>query len=76
MNGIPITPSVKYVQEKVEGASERSILSGALAKQRVHNLSLAEQGWEKRNDRDNGRIVQKYGEIYLYQGRADIAADG
>jgi hypothetical protein len=38
-------------------------------------LSLTEQEREKRNDRDNGRIVQKYGEIYVYQGRADIAAD-
>jgi hypothetical protein len=38
-------------------------------------LSLAEQEREKRNNRDNGRIVQKYGEIYIYQGRADIAAD-
>ena len=32
MNGIPITLSVKYVQEKVKDIAERSILSGALAK--------------------------------------------
>jgi hypothetical protein len=75
INGTPITPSVKRVQEKVEGATERSMLSRALAKQRVHDLSLAAQEREKRDDRDNGRIVQKYGEIYVYQGRADIIAD-
>jgi hypothetical protein len=38
-------------------------------------LSLAEQEREKRNNRDNRRIIQKYGEIYIYQGRADIVAD-
>ena len=41
INGIPITPSVKRIQEKVKGAAERLILSGALAKQRVYDLSLA-----------------------------------
>jgi hypothetical protein len=66
MNGILITPSIKHVQEKVEGIAEQSILSGALVKQRVHDLSLAEQEREKRNDRDNGRIIQKYREIYVY----------
>jgi len=75
LSGTPITPSVKRVQEKLEGAAERSILSGALAKQRVHDLSLAEQERESRNAPDNSRIVQKYGEIYVYQGRADIRAD-
>jgi hypothetical protein len=75
INGTPITPSVKRVQEKVEGAAERSILSGALAKQRVYDLSLAAQEREKRDNKDNGKIVQKYGEIYVYQGRADIIAD-
>jgi hypothetical protein len=75
IEGIPIIPSVKRVQEKVEGAAERSILSGALAKQKVYDLSLAAQEREKRDGRDNGRIVQKYGEIYVYQGRADITAD-
>ena len=75
MNGTPITPSVLRVQEKVEGAAERSMLSGALAKQRVHDLSIAEQEREKRKDKDNNKIVQKYGEIYVYQGRADILAD-
>jgi hypothetical protein len=75
ISGIPITPSVKHMQEKVENAAERSILSGALAKQRVHDLSLAEQEREKRNNKNNNKIVQKYGEIYVYQGREDITAD-
>jgi hypothetical protein len=75
LSGTLITPSVKRVQDKIEGAAEWSILSGALAKQRVHDLSLAEQEREKRNVPDNNRIIQKYGEIYVYQGRADILAD-
>jgi hypothetical protein len=66
INGIPIILSVKHVQEKVKGIVERSILSGALVKQRVHDLSLVEQEREKRNGRDNGRIIQKYREIYVY----------
>ena len=41
MNSILITLSVKCVQKKVKGAAEWLILSGALAKQRVHDLSLA-----------------------------------
>jgi hypothetical protein len=68
INGTPITLSVKRVQEKVESALEQSMLSKALAKQRVHDLSLAAQEQEKRDNKDNGRIVQKYSEIYVYQG--------
>src|ERR1035438_10155179 len=75
ISGIPITPSVLHVQEKIESTAERSMLSGALAKQRVYDLSIAEAEREKRKDKDNSKIVQKYGEIYVYQGRADIEAD-
>ena len=75
LSGVPITPTVKRVQEKVKGAAERSILSGALAKQRVYDLGVAEQERQKRNDPINNKVVQKYGEIYVYQGRADIEAD-
>ena len=50
------------------------MLSGALAKQRVQDLSLAEQERAKRRE-NSGRIVQKYGEIYVYQGRKDIEED-
>jgi hypothetical protein len=75
MEGVSIIPFVKHVQEKIEGAVEWLILSGAFAKQRVHDLSIAEQERSVCNDPDNHKIVQKYGEIYVYQGRADIAAD-
>ena len=66
MNSILITLSVKCVQKKVKGAAEWLILSGALAKQRVHDLSLAVQEREKRENRDNRKVVQKYSEIYVY----------
>jgi hypothetical protein len=74
MNSIPITPSVLRVQEKVEAASERSILASALARQRVLDLGLAEK---ERLARKEGasKIIQKYGEITIEQGRKDIEAD-
>jgi hypothetical protein len=58
----------------VEAASERSILAGALARQRVLDLGLAEK---ERLARKEGasKIVQKYGEITVEQGRMDIEAD-
>ncbi len=37
--GILIIPSVKHVQEKIKGTAT---LSGALGKQRVYDLSIAE----------------------------------
>jgi hypothetical protein len=55
-------------------ASQRSILSGALAKQRVYDLSLAESIRQKRKE-GGGKVIQKYGEIYTYQVRRDIEAD-
>lgn len=45
------------MQEKIKEAVERLILSGALAKQRVYNLSIAEQECAQRDNRDNNRIV-------------------
>ena len=53
---------------------ERSILSGALARQRVLDLGLVEK---ERLARKEGasRIIQKYGEITVEQGRKDIEAD-
>jgi hypothetical protein len=74
INGIPITPSVLRIQEKVEAASERSILASALARQRVLDLGLA--GKERLARKEGaGKIVQKYGEITIEQGRKDIEAD-
>jgi hypothetical protein len=57
MNGTPITPSVRHVQDKIEGAAERSMLSSALAKQRVYDLGITEQEHQKCNDKDNNKIV-------------------
>ena len=74
INGTPITPTVVRVQDKVEMASQRSMLSGALAKQRVYDLGLAESIRQKRKE-GGGKVVQKYGEIYTYQARRDIEAD-
>jgi hypothetical protein len=54
---IPIIPLVKHVQEKIEGAAERSILSGALVKQRVHDLSIAKQEQAARDNPDNRKII-------------------
>jgi hypothetical protein len=65
IDGTPITPSVLRVQDKVEAASKRSILSGALARQRVLDLGLAEKERQARKI-DASKIVQKYGEITVY----------
>jgi len=75
MEGVtPITPSVIRVADKVENASQRSMLAGALATNRIHDLSIAEAARQKRK-KASGKIVQKYGEIYGHQARKDIAAD-
>jgi hypothetical protein len=57
INSTLITPSVKHIQEKVENIAERLILSSALAKQKVYDLSLAAQEQEKREHKDNRKIV-------------------
>jgi hypothetical protein len=54
---IPITPSILRVQEKIKGAVERSMLSGALAKQRVHDLSIAEQERAARDVPNNRKVI-------------------
>ena len=75
MEGVtPVTPSVIRVANKVEKASQRSMLAGALATNRIHDLSIAEAARQKRKEA-SGKIVQKYGEIYGHQARKDIAAD-
>ena len=68
---IPITPSVLRVQDKVSQASERSMLAGALATNRVHDLTIAEAAQKERKEA-SGKVVQKYGEIYGHQARRDI----
>ena len=71
---IPITPSVLQVQDKVAQASERSILAGGLATNRIHDLSIAEAARNAKKDASS-KIVQKYSEIYGYQAQRDIALD-
>ena len=71
---IPITPSVLQVQDKVAQATERSILAGVLATNRIHDLSIAEAARKERKEA-SGKVVQKYGEIYGYQARRDIFLD-
>jgi hypothetical protein len=53
---IPITPSVLRVQDKVAQAAERSILAGALATNRVHDLSIAEAARKERKEA-SGKVV-------------------
>jgi hypothetical protein len=72
VHGVPITTSVLQVQEKVEGTAE---LSGTLATQRIYDLNLVAVEQQKRDKRSNNKIVQNYGEIDVYQGRADIETD-
>ena len=72
VHGVPITPSVLQVQEKVECTAE---LSGTLATQKIYDLNLVAVEQQKRDKRSNNKIVQNYGEIDVYQGRADIETD-
>ena len=48
----------------MEAALERSILAGALARQRVLDLGLAEKERLARKE-GAGKIIQKYGEITI-----------
>jgi hypothetical protein len=71
---LPITPTILHIQDKIKRASQRSMLSGVLAKQKVHDLGVAEMARQKRKE-SGGKVVQKYGEIYENQARRDIEAD-
>lgn len=70
-NQIPLTPSVLRVADKVEKAAETSMLRGALSTHRLHDMTEAENARKKRKQQ-NGKVVQKYGEIYKYQAVYDI----
>jgi len=50
------------------------MLSGALAKHKIHNLSIAKAARLKRKD-TSSKIVQKYKEIYRHQAKKDIKAN-
>lgn len=72
--GTPITPSVIRVAEKVEKGSETSMLRGALSKHRLYILSKAEAAHKRRKEA-SGKVVQKYGEIRVYQARRQIEGE-
>jgi hypothetical protein len=72
--GVPLTPSVVRVAEKVEKASETSMLRGALSTHRLLDLGDAEVA-RKRRKEESGKVVQKYGEIRVYHARKQIEAE-
>jgi hypothetical protein len=72
-NEQPLTPSVAHVQNKLEKSAQRSMLSGALSKNRLYDLSLAAE--RRKNIEDGGKIVQKYGEIYGQAALRQIEED-
>src|SRR5258708_26620677 len=72
--GVPLTPSVVRVAEKVEKASETSMLRGALSTHRLLDLSDAEVA-RKRRKEESGKFVQKYGEIRVYHARKQIESE-
>jgi hypothetical protein len=72
--GVPITPSVVRVAERVEKASETSILRGALSTHRLHDLSDAEAA-RKRRKEESSKVVQKYAEIRVCHARKQTKAE-
>jgi hypothetical protein len=58
----------------VEEAAETSMLTGALSTHRLHDISTAEAARKKRKE-SSCKVVQKYGEITVYQARFDIQKD-
>jgi hypothetical protein len=65
---------VLRVSQKVEKAAKSSMLSGALSKHRLQDLANAETVRKKLKESIN-KVVQKYGEIRVYQARLQIEAD-
>ena len=61
-----VTPTVIRVQEKVEKAADRMILTGQLAKEHLAATIAREKARKERNEAPN-KVVQKYGEIYGHQ---------
>ena len=53
------------VSEKVEKATESSMLSGALSKHRLQDIANAEATRKKLKEGSN-KVVQKYGEIQVH----------
>ena len=69
-----ITPTVIRVQEKVIKAGDRMVIAGQLSTEYLRATQQREKARKERNN-DNNKIVQKYGEIYSYQARRQIAED-
>ena len=74
MQGTLITPSVVWVQDKIEKASETLLLTRALSTNRLRDLTIVEDACKSRKDA-SGKVVQKYREIYRNQARLQIQAD-
>jgi hypothetical protein len=72
-NEQPLTPSVAHVQNKLEKSAQQLMLSGALSKNQLYDLSLAAE--RRKNIEDGGKIVQKYGEIYGQAALRQIEED-
>jgi DDE superfamily endonuclease len=69
-----ITPTVLRVQDKVVKAADRMVSAGQLLTEYLRATQAREQARKERNDQPN-KIVQKYGEIYGFQARRQIAED-
>jgi hypothetical protein len=69
-----ITPIVLYIIAKVEKGSQSMILKGQLATEQLKASNIARKIREARKAEPN-KVIQKYGEIYGYQARKQIAED-
>ena len=68
-----ITPTVLRVQDKVVKASDRMVTAGQLSTEYLRVTQAREKARKERNN--DGRVVQKYGEIYGSAARRQIAED-
>jgi hypothetical protein len=71
---VPLTPSVVRVAEKVEKASETSMLRGALSTHRLLDLGSTEVA-RKRRKEESSKVIQKYSEIRVHHTRKQIKAE-
>lgn len=72
--GLPITPLVVRVADKIKKVSEALMLSGALAKHRLYDIANTEAVRKKRKE-ESSKVVQKYSEIRVKHVRLQIEAD-
>jgi hypothetical protein len=69
-----VTPTLIRVQEKVSKSADQMVLSGQLSKEHLIAIQAREKARKERNGEPN-KVVQKYGEIYGFQARRQIAED-